>query len=374
MTTVTTSGLYIGLMSGTSLDGIDGVLAEFPNSGPPRVLAHAAIALPPDLRAALLALNQAANDEIHAMAQASLALASLYAEAVRSVLAASGTAAKDVRAIGAHGQTIRHRPDIGYTLQLNAPAHLAEASGIAVVADLRSRDVAAGGQGAPLVPAFHASLFGTRQECVIVNLGGIANITALIPGQAVIGYDTGPANILLDAWCLRHTSQTYDKDGKFAASGLVDAGLLTYLLDSEPWFALPPPKSTGREQFNMQWLEQRLDTWQARSGPLAPADVQATLQALTACTVAQEIRKQAPGCTRVWVCGGGAHNPGLIRALASQLSCPVSATDRMGVPAQQMEALAFAWLAKQHVEHQPGNLPDVTGARGPRILGAYYPA
>ncbi|WP_198951390.1 anhydro-N-acetylmuramic acid kinase [Pigmentiphaga sp. NML080357] len=366
------TGPYIGLMSGTSLDGVDGVAADF--SGPaPRILGHADAAMPAELRASLLALNQPGFDEIHGMSRAALALAELYAEVVAKLLAQTGLAPDRIRAIGAHGQTVRHRPDAGYTVQLNAPARLAELTGIAVVADLRSRDVAAGGHGAPLAPAFHAAVFGTARPQAVLNLGGIANVTLLSP-KGVVGYDTGPANLLLDAWCARHTGQPYDRDGRYAASGTLQPALLAELIASEPWLAAPPPKSTGRDLFNETWLDRRLQAWQAAHGPLHPADVQATLQALTVETAAREIRRQQPACEQVWVCGGGARNGGLMRALAAALSCPVAPTDNANVPAQQMEALAFAWLAHRHMEGLAGNLPAVTGAAGPRILGAYYPA
>lgn len=367
-----TAPACIGLMSGTSLDGVDGVAARF-DGGPPRILAHADIAMPPALRAELLALNTPGADEIDRMSRAALALADLYAQVVARLLAQTGLAPAQIQAIGAHGQTIRHRPDRGYTVQLNAPSRLAELTGIAVVADLRSRDVAAGGHGAPLAPAFHAALFGTGRPQAVVNLGGIANITLLSPA-GVVGYDTGPANLLLDAWCARHTGQAYDEDGRYAASGILQPALLAELIASEPWLSAPPPKSTGRDLFNTDWLERRLQAWQGRHGALAAPDVQATLQALTVETVAREIRRQLPACEQVWICGGGARNGALMRALAATLPCPVAPTDDAGVPAQQMEALAFAWLARRHVEGLAGNLPAVTGAAGPRVLGAYYPA
>jgi anhydro-N-acetylmuramic acid kinase len=374
MTQPPTSDLYIGLMSGTSLDGVDGVLAACDSAGRMNVLAHADIPIPPNLRQTLLELNTPGPDEIGRMGRAALVLADTYAELVGLLLKRSGLTAGEVRAIGAHGQTIRHRPDLGYTVQLNAPAHLAEATGIAVVADLRSRDMAAGGQGAPLVPAFHASLFGTEQARVVLNLGGIANVTLLEPGKPVSGFDTGPANLLLDLWSSRHTGQPYDADGAFAASGQVDQALLDHLVASEPWFAAKPPKSTGRDLFNASWLDTRLKAWEDSHGPLAAADVQATLQRLTARTVADAVAAYAAADTEVWVCGGGARNGGLMRDLEDCLQKQVFPTDQIGLPAQQVEALAFAWLAARHVKRLTANLPAVTGARGERILGAYYPA
>ncbi|GAA4329711.1 anhydro-N-acetylmuramic acid kinase [Pigmentiphaga soli] len=370
MTAAGSPGLYIGLMSGTSVDGVDGVLARFGDDAP-AIRAAASRPIPPALRAELLALNRPGHDEIARMSQASLALADLYAQVVRALLDEAGVPAGQVRAIGAHGQTVRHRPDLGYTVQINAPARLAEACGIPVVADLRSRDVAAGGQGAPLVPAFHAAVFGQRGPCAIVNLGGIANVTLLEPGQPVRGFDTGPANMLLDAWCARHTGQPFDRDGHFAAAGRADAPLCDYLIAGEPWFAAAPPKSTGRDLFGEDWLDSRLAGWPA---PLKPADVQATLLQLTARTVSDAVRAHGPGCQRLWICGGGAHNPALMRALAAASGLPVEATDALGVPAQQVEALAFAWLAQRHLAGLAGNLPAVTGASGERVLGALYPA
>jgi len=368
----TNAQLYIGLMSGTSVDGVDGVLVRLGDGAAPAVLASASLPMPADLRRELLALNQSGDDELARAALAANALARLYAQAVAALLQQAGVAAGDVTAIGAHGQTVRHRPDLGYTVQLNAPAVLAELAGIDVVADFRSRDVAAGGQGAPLVPPFHAAIFGAPQGRAVLNLGGIANVTLLEPGHAPRGFDTGPANVLLDGWCQRHLGRPYDADGRWAATGQVLAPLLEQMLASEPWFALPPPKSTGRDLFNMQWLDDRLAAF---DGPKpAPQDVQATLQRLTARTVANAVDAAAAGTQDVFVCGGGARNPGLMRELAYCLQRPVHATDALGVPAQEVEALAFAWLAQAFVQRRPAGLPAVTGARGPRILGALYPA
>lgn len=366
------STLYIGLMSGTSVDGVDGVLARLADGQAPQVLASASMPMPDPLRSELLALNSPGNDELARAALASNALARLYAQAVAALLKDSGLPAADVAAIGAHGQTVRHRPDSGYTLQLNAPALLAELTGIDVVADFRSRDVAAGGQGAPLVPPFHAAVFGARHGRAVLNLGGIANVTLLAPGQPARGFDTGPANVFLDGWCQRHLGRPYDADGSWAATGQVLAPLLEQLISSEPWFGLPPPKSTGRDLFNMQWLDDRLAAF---DGPApAPQDVQATLQRLTARTVANAIDAAAAATHEVFVCGGGARNAGLMRELAYCLQRPVQPTDALGVPAQQVEALAFAWLAQAFVEGKPAGLPAVTGARGARMLGALYPA
>lgn len=370
-------GLYIGLMSGTSTDGADAVLARFASGQPPEFLATASVAIPPDLRSALLALNTPGENELHRAALAANEMASVYADAVESVLQQAGVSCQDIVAIGSHGQTIRHRPEQGYTLQLNAPARLAEITGIAVVSDFRSRDVAAGGQGAPLVPAFHAALFSADAPRIILNLGGIANITVLAPGAPVTGFDTGPANVLIDGWIHRHLDLPYDRDGAWAASGQVNAALLAYLLESEPWFNALPPKSTGRDLFNLAWLDTRLSAFQAQHGPLTvtPEDIQATLTALTARSVAQAIQRWAPHPKGgIWVAGGGAFNTALLKALAWETAADVQCIDALGVPAQSLEAYAFAWLAYAHCAGLPGNRPEVTGARGMRILGAYTPA
>jgi anhydro-N-acetylmuramic acid kinase len=379
MTTATTTpaGLYIGLMSGTSTDGVDGVLAHIAagaSHARPRILAQASLPMPDDLRRTLLSLNASGPDELERAALASLALADCYAETTAQLLRAAAVPASDVIAIGAHGQTVRHRPDLGYTIQLNAPALLVEQTGISVVADFRTRDVAAGGQGAPLVPAFHAAIFSADAPRAVLNLGGIANVTLLAPGRPVTGFDTGPANMLLDEWCRRHTGQDYDRNGAFAAAGKPDLLILDYLVSSEPWLAKRPPKSTGRDLFNAAWLDKRLNAWDGYCRRLTPQDIQATLQRFTARTVALAIEREAPDTHDVLVCGGGARNGGLMRDLAECLDRPVVPTDTHGVPAQSVEALAFAWLAYAHVNGIPAGLPEVTGARGARVLGALYPA
>jgi len=364
--------LFIGLMSGTSVDGVDGVLVRLRAGARPQTLAGISLDMPADLRGELLALNRSGPDELDRAARAANALARLYARAVDGLLAQAGVAAAQVSAIGAHGQTVRHRPELGYTVQLNAPALLAELTGIDVVADFRSRDVAAGGQGAPLVPPFHAAMFAGATPRAVLNLGGIANLTLLAPGQPPRGFDTGPANVLLDLWCQRHTGRPYDADGQWAGTGKVDADLLEALIGDEPWFALPPPKSTGRDLFNADWLDRRLAAC-AGSAPAA-ADVQATLQRLTARTVANALEAALPQAHDVLVCGGGARNAGLMQELAYCLQRPVRPTDSEGVPAQWVEALAFAWLAQAHLDRIPAGLPEVTGACAARVLGARYPA
>ncbi len=356
---------YIGLMSGTSVDGVDAVVADF-SDDKVRTLGHVHAPFAPALRAQLQALMQSGADEIERAGDASVALARAYADAVAQLLARTHLAAKDIAAIGAHGQTIRHRPERGFTTQINAPAHLAERTGIAVVADFRSRDVAAGGQGAPLVPAFHAAVFSGDAARAVVNIGGIANVT-LLPAkgstETVRGFDTGPGNTLLDAWCERHTGKPFDESGEWGASGRADAALLTRLL-ADAYFAQPAPKSTGRERFNVAWLDAALA---AERRVVAAVDVQATLVSLTAMTINAALVTH--GVARCYVCGGGVFNGALLRGLTGAQS-----TSALGIDPMQVEALAFAWLARQCFASAPGNVPAVTGAMGLRILGAVYPA
>lgn len=360
-------------MSGTSLDGVDAVIADFaPASDKPcDTLGSAHIAFPTMLRDELLALQQPGNNELARAGAAANMLAQLYADAIARALEAAKVSSDDITAAGVHGQTLRHRPDRGFTVQLNNPARVAEKAGMVVVADFRSRDVAAGGQGAPLVPAFHAALFGVRdRHRVIVNIGGIANITDLPRNGAVLGFDTGPGNVLSDLWCARNRGATFDAQGAWAATGKVLPKLLDLLL-ADPFFSAPPPKSTHRDTFNLQWLEERLRD--ARVDEEAE-DVQATLVALTARTIADAIRGYAPDADEVLACGGGANNATLMRALATELAPrEVTTTAEEGVPVEHVEALAFAWLAREALAGRPGNLPAVTGAKGPRVLGAIYP-
>ncbi len=364
--------LYLGLMSGTSLDGIDAVLADF--SGPvTQVLAHAHCSFSSALHDELLALNQAGHNELHRAALAANALVAAYAEAVAAVLHGSGVPTSAVVALGAHGQTVRHRPQAfggtGYTLQLMNGALLAERTGIDVVCDFRSRDVAAGGQGAPLVPAFHAERFGVAgQSVAVLNLGGIANLTLLADDGSVSGFDCGPGNALMDSWCRRHRGQPFDAGGAWAASGRVDAALLSRWL-TDPYFSLPPPKSTGRDLFDDEWLRAGLP-------PNVPfEDMMATLAELTVRAASDALQRQAPAVRLLRVCGGGAFNTHLMRRLAALLpSASVSSTAELGVPPDQVEALAFAWLAKAFTDRRAGNRVAATGARGERVLGALYPA
>ncbi len=368
-------GVYFGLMSGTSMDGVDGVAVQFAAGKPPVVLGEAHVSFSEGLRDALFALQTPGDNELEREALAGNALATRYAVCCHELQSVSGYSSTKVRAIGVHGQTVRHRPEKGYTRQINNPALLAEMTNIDVIADFRSRDVAAGGQGAPLVPAFHATVFGAKNETrVVCNLGGISNITVLAASGAVRGFDCGPANALLDEWAHRHLNKPYDDGGKFAARGEVNRPLLNALLD-EPFFEEAPPKSTGRDLFNPAWLDAKLAPFAA----LAPADVQATLTALTAVTVAREIERHASDARAVYVCGGGARNPVLMQMLQQALDetgvsgVPVMTTEALGVPPQQVEAFAFAWLAMRCVAREPGNLASVTGAAGERVLGAIYP-
>jgi anhydro-N-acetylmuramic acid kinase len=362
--------LYIGLMSGTSLDGTDGVLVDF--SDPKlRVLASATEAFSSDFRAELLALNTPGRNELHRAELAANQLAEIYAKVVHFLLRDACLAAKDIQAIGAHGQTVRHQPALGYTTQLNNPALLAERTGIDLVADFRSRDVAADGQGAPLVPAFHQSVFGQPgQTTLVMNIGGISNLSILPATGDVMGFDCGPGNALMDAWCQQHTGQRFDDDGQWAASGQLIPALLTSLLD-EPYFSMPPPKSTGRDLFSTAWLGGKLKPFAGQK----PEDVQNTLTEFTAKACVTGVKRYLNNSKELVVCGGGAFNSYLMQRLqASLLTLKVISSDSHGLPPLQVEAAAFAWLARQTVLRLPGNLPSVTGAAGLRVLGAIYPA
>lgn len=365
---------YIGLMSGTSLDGVDGVLADF-SPTPPLVIAHASTAFAPELKAQLLALNSPGPGELHRAALAANALMRVYAKVVHELLERSEAQAASVMAIGAHGQTVRHRPQefdgTGYTLQLCQPALLAELTGIDVVADFRSRDVAAGGQGAPLAPFFHQAFFGRRGQAVgVLNLGGISNLTLLRADGSMLGFDCGPGNSLMDGWCALHTGQAYDAEGAWAAAGRPSAPLLETLL-AEPYFGRNPPKSTGRELFNPAWLQAHLQIF----AKAQPADVQATLAELTARACCADVQRHEPGLRRLIVCGGGALNAYLMRRLQALLpDVKVLSSADCGLPPLQVEAMAFAWLARKSVQREKLELTSTTGARGARVLGAVYPA
>jgi anhydro-N-acetylmuramic acid kinase len=361
---------YIGLMSGTSLDGVDAILLAFDATGHMSIVADYSVPYPDDIRHRILALQPQGQDELARAARLGIRLATLYAEAVGGVLHAAGLGPADVKAVGCHGQTIRHAPQQGYTLQIGNLALLAELSGIDVVGDFRSRDIAAGGQGAPLVPAFHQALLSHPQHCrVILNVGGISNLTVLRPDGEVIGFDSGPGNMLMDAWCQRHLGARFDRDGAWAASGHIVRPLLDVLL-AEPFFAAAPPKSTGRDLFDLDWLDRILDGLPSATS----ADVQATLLALSVRSVADAVGTHAPDCHEVFVCGGGARNGRFMRELAVALpEQHITTTDALGLPPQQVEGAAFGWLARRLLQREPGNLPTATGARGARILGALYP-
>ena len=371
------SQLYIGLMSGTSTDGVDGLLLDVAAPHAQAVRGFVSLPLPVALRAELLALNQAGENELHRAALAANALVGVYAQAVTDLLQHSGLPASAIAAIGAHGQTVRHQPrafdGVGYTLQLNSPALLAERTGITVVADFRSRDVAAGGQGAPLVPFFHRLWFASaaQQDLAVLNIGGISNISLLSAGSSVQGFDTGPGNVLMDAWAQLHTGQSYDENGAWAAGGQVDAALLAHCL-AEPYFAQPAPKSTGRDVFHLPWLQAQLAQLLV---PPSPQSVQATLLELTARSIADALLQAMPQVPQLVLCGGGAYNGALMARLQALLpGVQVQTSAAHGLQANQVEAAAFAWLAAQCVQGLALPLPSVTGARAARVLGAIYPA
>lgn len=355
-------------MSGTSLDGVDAALVDFSQAAP-RLAASHFQPYPAALKEALLALHQPSLDELHQSQLIANQLAREYARATQTMLKKAGVAAASVQAIGCHGQTVRHRPEHGYSIQLNNAALLAELTGIHVVSDFRNRDIAAGGQGAPLVPAFHDMVSRHPNiNRVILNIGGIANLTDLSPNKSTIGFDSGPGNLLMDAWIARHQDKPYDKDGAWAAGGKIIPSLLQKMLN-EPYFVASPPKSTGRDLFNLAWLESQLN------GGETPQDVQATLLALTGDSIAASVNRFCARTREIFVCGGGAHNKALISHLQRALpQCRIQKTEVLGIDADWMEAMAFAWLAQQTMHLRPANLPAVTGAKHPCVLGAIYPA
>ena len=373
--------LYIGLMSGTSADGIDAALVRFAGGAdiddcnePLRAEVIAARTSPwdPDVRARLVWLGQGGSlDSLDELGTLDSQVGEAFAEAALAVLAEAGIDAHDVAAIGSHGQTVRHRPYLKhpFSLQIGDAGRIVERTGITTVADFRRRDIAAGGHGAPLLPALHhALLHDAGEDRAVLNLGGIANITLLPKAADVRGFDTGPANALMDLWCHEHTGRPYDEDGAWGATGVVDEALLYRLLE-DPWFAAPPPKSSGREHFQRAWLAPRL-----RGDELA-VDVQATLRTLTARTIADALRSTQPDTQRLLVCGGGVHNPSLLQALRDELpDATIASTAEHGLDPDHIEAMGFAWLARQTLLGLPGNRASVTGAAGPRVLGAIYPA
>lgn len=365
--------LYIGLMSGTSADAIDAALVDIePNSI--RVTASTAVPIPDTIRAQILALFDSGADEIERLGRLDRSLGELFAETTKQLLSQSNVSAQGIRAIGSHGQTLRHRPrpqsGLPFTLQIGDPNTIAERTGITTVADFRRRDVACGGQGAPLTPAFHQAVFADAEETRgVLNIGGIANLTVLAPNEAILGFDTGPGNGLMDAWIQHCQQQPYDRDGCWAASGSVHRALLAKLR-SHPYFALPAPKSTGREEFTLTWLRSQLQDFEG----LPSEDVQATLAELTAVSVSEQINRYAH-MRRVYVCGGGAYNGQLLARIRAHLpNCELLSTDALGIPPSDVEAAAFAWLAHQTINGLAGNLPSVTGASRLAVLGGVFPA
>ena len=376
-----TPTFFIGLMSGTSLDGVDGIIANIDTAGRLKVVAHDFVSFDSAFRIELLSLNQSGPDELHRSALVGDAISRHYAEVVQRLLHQTSIHCEQVSAIGAHGQTVRHRPlefdadvarhqaAVGYTLQLINPALLAELTGIDVVADFRSRDLAAGGQGAPLVPAFHQGVFAQPGRSVaVLNIGGISNLSVLHSQGDVLGWDCGPGNALMDHWCAMHTGAPFDRDGAWAAGGRVVPELLDKLMD-EDFLHRAPPKSTGRDLFNSSWLQTRLP-----KATLAAQDVQATLTEFTALACAKDVLQHAANAQTLIVCGGGALNSHLMRRLAHHLpQLQVVSSDLQGLPPLQVEAAAFAWLAFKTVRRETSSLPSVTGAKGARVLGAIYP-
>lgn len=368
-----TGELYVGLMSGTSLDGIDTVLLDL--SSAPQLIAAETFLFSPELHRELFALCSSGADEIERMGRADRRLGIELGNAVNQLLHGAQIEPHAINAIGSHGQTIRHRPprtgeNHPFTLQIGDPTSIAEITGITTIADFRRRDIAAGGHGAPLVPAFHRAVFGANQSRVIVNIGGIANITVL-PGNdiSIIGFDTGPGNTLLDSWIMRHRGESYDRNGAWGARGTVDKELLQQLL-SDPYFSAKPPKSTGREYFNSAWLDNHLSGKSLRA-----VDVQATLIEVTARSISDAIAALPFNANEVFICGGGAYNTQLMIRLEALLHPRLlGSTAQLGIAPEWVEAAAFAWLAQQTLQHKPGNEPAVTGASGYRVLGAIYPA
>lgn len=366
---------YVGLISGTSTDGVDAVLVDL-HGRSPRLLKALNHPYPEPLRARLESLiTPGWQGTLKEIGHLHAALGAAFAEAATRLLEAAAVDPGSVRAIGSHGQTVCHAPQgaEAFSLQLGDPSRIAATTGITTVADFRSKDIALGGEGAPLVPAFHAATLQSPEENrVILNLGGIANLSLLPAGTTgpTGGFDTGPANTLMDGWIHRHREQTYDRDGAWAASGAVHPALLDSML-SDPYFATRPPKSTGREHFNATWLDRHL----AKQAAIAPVDVQATLLELTARSITDAIAVAETRPARVIACGGGTHNRALMERLAALLApIPLETSGDHGIPADWMEAMAFAWLARQTLHHAPGNVPEVTGARHPAILGAIHPA
>lgn len=360
--------LFLGIMSGSSLDGVDVALVK--NDGQHcNVVATYFSPYPDALKSTLLKLHTPSHNELELSLTTSNAITQRYADAVNTLLNQQGLSATAIEAIGCHGQTVRHRPELGFTLQIINGALLAELTHISVVSDFRSRDIAANGQGAPLVPAFHQAAFGSPvKNRAIVNIGGITNISYLHQSGSVSGFDTGPGNLLLDGWVKRQLGKSYDANGSWSSNGRVNKALLEKMV-ADPYFTLSPPKSTGRDLFNDQWLNGHMPE------EINQEDVARTLVELTATTLCQSLKQHCGDFEELYICGGGAHNSLLIDRIKQLLpDTPVLLTDALGIDADWVEAAAFAWLAQQTMEHKPGNLPSATGANGPRILGAIYPA
>jgi anhydro-N-acetylmuramic acid kinase len=363
------SDLFLGMISGTSIDGVDAVLAEISDTDF-RILSATTTPFPASLHARLQALVETPQTSLRDLGTLDVAVGRFFAECALSLIGAAGRKAVDVAAIGSHGQTAYHEPSgtEPFTLQIGDPNVIAAQTGITTAADFRRIDVALGGQGAPLVPAFHSWRFrDPRETRVVLNIGGIANITVLEPARATRGFDTGPGNTLLDLWIRRRRNERFDRDGRWASGGRVSEPLLAACLE-EPYFAAPAPKSTGRELFHAAWLDGRL----ASVGELADADVQATLSELTALTIARAIDGELPACSEVIVCGGGAHNGDLMQRLRRLTGTRVTTTDAYGVPPDWVEGAAFAWLARARLQGLAGNVPSVTGARREAVLGGVY--
>jgi anhydro-N-acetylmuramic acid kinase len=360
------SPLYIGLMSGTSVDAIDAVIAQIDDKC--SLIASHSHPIPAKLKTEIRNLFLPGDNEIERMGRLDSELALLYGDAVDQLLKQADLNASDIRAIGCHGQTIRHRPP-AFTLQIGDANRLAAITGIDVVADFRRRDMALGGEGAPLAPAFHHAFLSGGEPRAILNLGGIANLTYLVPEKDVIGFDVGPANALLDAWAQRHTQREYDDKGSWAEQGEVSDDLLSACL-AEPYLGQAAPKSSGKELFNIEWLAEKLSTL---SKPIEPVDVQATLNIFTVETIAQAL-EQEQHAFAVYACGGGIHNSHLINCLSERLGAQVQSTSALGLDPDWLEALCFAWLAERFIEGKPGNIPSVTGARDSAVLGSLHPA
>lgn len=370
--------IFLGLMSGTSVDGIDALAINLDPDIIPReerVLGQASLAIPQQTKSRIISLSSEASDSLTESLELDVELGQLFADCALQLMQQLKLKPAQIRAIGCHGQTIRHRPPtqadrVGphYSQQIGDANIIAERTGIEVVADFRRRDIAAGGQAAPLVPTFHAHWFGEfEQRKAAVNIGGMANISILESDRCTAGFDSGPGNVLMDYWCQKHTGEVVDYNGDWAKGGTPDSQLLSALLD-DPYFSLPAPKSTGREYFNANWLESKL------TGDISARDVQATLLELTAQSICQTIKSSARVCGEIVLCGGGVYNSALFQRIQELAHTEVTSCEKYGLKPEQVEAAAFAWLAKKRLENEPGNSPAVTGASGYRILGAIYPA